>query len=118
MNSRRETAAAHRPGRDAQRVLPTAPPSQREAEISHRLRSSRSESHLNLPLADFDQPISRSRILMIWVCFVRAPLDRRGAARRPVDGPVFPSWAICRGILGGTTRPNGGVLAPPRGGGR
>ena len=37
MNSRRETAAAHCPGRDAQRVLPTAPPSQREAEISHRL---------------------------------------------------------------------------------
>ena len=33
MNSRRETAAAHRPGRDAQRILPTAPPSQREAEI-------------------------------------------------------------------------------------
>ena len=50
MNSRRETAAAHRPGRDAQRVLPTAPPSQREAEISHRLRSSRSESQVNLPL--------------------------------------------------------------------
>ena len=50
MNSRRETAAAHRPGRDPQRVLPTAPPSQREAEISRRLRSSRSESHLNLPL--------------------------------------------------------------------
>ena len=50
MNSRRETAAAHRPGRDPQRVLPTAPPSQREAEISHRLRSSRSESHLNWPL--------------------------------------------------------------------
>ena len=38
MDSRRETAAAHRPGRDPQRVLPTAPPSQREAEISHRLR--------------------------------------------------------------------------------
>ena len=50
MNSRRETAAAHRPGRDAQRVLPTAPPSQREAEISPRLRSSRSESQVNLPL--------------------------------------------------------------------
>ena len=50
MNSHRETAAAHRPGRDPQRVLPTAPPSQREAEISHRLRSSRSESQSNLPL--------------------------------------------------------------------
>ena len=69
-------------------------------------------------LPDFDQTRPRSRILMIWVYFVSAPLDRRGAARRPVDGPVFPSWPICRGILGGPTRPEGGVLAPPRGGGR
>ena len=44
MNSRRETAAVHRPGRDPQRVLPTAPPSQREAEISHR-KKSRTEVH-------------------------------------------------------------------------
>ena len=61
MNSRRETAAAHCPGRDAQRVLPTAPPSQREAEISHRLRSSRSESQVNLPLGFTDTYIICSR---------------------------------------------------------
>ena len=69
MNSRRETAAVHRPGRDPQRVLPTTPPSYPSESLGAQIDSVKAAHETEFPPASSVNARGQSRI--------RKPVTRR-----------------------------------------